>query len=109
MGARFLKRHGFAAVADLVAQHKDLAQWSRLGEAQILYLADKLVNDERIETIEARKRRMHARFADQPKAWQAAKKRLEKAQELERRVESATRKKLHKILESTPSRMSEVV
>lgn len=55
-GARLLKAHGFPRLAPLVAAHMDLTVTpdQPLDDAQIVYLADKLVAGDRLTDLEAR-------------------------------------------------------
>jgi hypothetical protein len=83
---------GYRRVAEVTTLHMDLQDevepWHRIlpGEAEILYLADKLVADTHVVALEER---LVARMADlraQPEGAARARARLERALELDRCV-----------------------
>jgi molybdenum cofactor cytidylyltransferase len=90
-GARLLRALGYPKVAALVAVHHDIAfpagQPPALGEAAIVYLADKLVRSERIVPLDERLERARAEFAGDPEAMLAAAGRLEKARRIAAQAE----------------------
>ena len=87
-GSNWLRKRGYVQVADVVSTHKDLPERSRIGEAEILYLADKLTDGDRISTLKNRMHRMEERFASGSDALHAAKKRIKQAAAIQKRVES---------------------
>jgi hypothetical protein len=99
-GAELLRRQGFPAVADLVARHMDLAprEGRPVNEAEILFLADKLVEGDRRVTLEDRFEATLAKFRDNPDARSAALRRQDRAMAVKRRVESAAGRSLEDIL-----------
>ncbi len=56
VGADFLKEHGFADVGDIIAVHHELPMQEefRISEKSLLFLADKLVLEDRECTLEER-------------------------------------------------------
>ena len=63
-GGKILRELGFGKVGDIVAVHSDLAGGNtRLSlETKIVYLADKLVEGERLVSLEERYRSSRQRF-----------------------------------------------
>lgn len=99
-GADLLRRQGFPAVADLVVRHMDLEsrEGRPVNEAEVLFLADKLVKGDRRVTLEDRFEATLARIRDNPDARSAALRRLDRAMAVKRRVESAAARSLEDIL-----------
>lgn len=99
-GAELLRRHGFPAVADLVLRHMDLEsrEGRPVNEAEILFLADKLVQGDRRVGLEDRFEAALAKFRDNPDARAAALRRLDRAMAVRRRVELAAGRPLEEIL-----------
>ena len=87
-GARRLRALGYRELAVLVGSHKDLPSRSRTPEAELLYLADKLVEGEGLSSLEARMERMRQRFREDPEAWKAARGRIRRAMRVQDRVEA---------------------
>ncbi len=87
-GARLLRELEFAKVADLVGAHTDhrFAQ-SKLDEAAIVYLADKLVSGERLVGLEQRFKRSRERFQGNSEALASASRRCQTAEAIAREVE----------------------
>jgi CTP:molybdopterin cytidylyltransferase MocA len=88
-GARLLREYGFAAVARLVASHMDLIVNERrpVGEAELLYLADKLVLGERTVSLTERLQTARSRFGHDADALRRLEIRLETARIIQRRCE----------------------
>lgn len=97
-GARWLRRRGYRRVAKVVATHKDLPERKKVGEAEILYLADKITDGEAVSTLSLRMFRMENRFAADSEALAAARRRLKTAMEIQRRVEALSGQPLSEIL-----------
>jgi CTP:molybdopterin cytidylyltransferase MocA len=98
-GARWLRERGYADTADIVGVHKDLPSRPLLGEAEILYLADKLTDGERVVPLSSRVRRMEERFAPGSEALVAAHRRLTRAAEIQGEVERIAGTPLQRILD----------
>jgi putative nucleotidyltransferase with HDIG domain len=88
-GAAMLRAAGYPAVADLVAEHVDLAprDHDALDEAQLLYLADKLVSGDEFVPLDRRFAERIARHANDPQVYAKITHRLETAREILARVE----------------------
>ena len=86
VGGAFLASWGFAAVGSVVALHMDLAGAPPLPEAEVLYLADKMLDGERLCSLEERRLQIELRFREDPKALRGALARLHRARELELRM-----------------------
>ncbi len=99
-GARIVKSLGYPRVAAVVAVHHDFlfAEGQELDEAAIVYLADKLVQNERLVTIEERVNAARERFAADAAAQRAADERLATAQRIAARVEAAVGASLREVI-----------
>jgi molybdenum cofactor cytidylyltransferase len=88
-GAATLRAAGYPAVADLVAEHVELAPRDRdtLDEAQLLYLADKLVRGDELVPLDHRFAGRLASHASDPHVRAKIIRRLETAREILARVE----------------------
>jgi CTP:molybdopterin cytidylyltransferase MocA/HD superfamily phosphohydrolase YqeK len=88
-GAAALKRMGYPAVAELVACHMELTPRcdNAVDAAELLFLADKLVEGDRIVPLETRFRRQLERHADNRQILTRIMRRLECARSILRRVE----------------------
>ena len=85
-GGNFLASWGFAAVGAVVACHMDLDVPAPSREAEVLYLADKMLDGEVLCSLEERRRRAARRFRENPQALRGALARLDRARELEQRL-----------------------
>lgn len=99
-GARLLKKIGFPKVAKIVAVHHDIAYREGIppDEAALVYLADKLVKEHRIVTIEERFRGVMDKYAADPQALSAILRRRAAAQSIGETVERITGAKLPEII-----------
>ncbi|MDR1472408.1 MAG: NTP transferase domain-containing protein [Synergistaceae bacterium] len=97
-GARWLQVRGYGKVAKIVASHKDLPASKGIGEAEILYLADKITDGESVLTVESRAAKMESRFPPGSEALANALRRMSRAAEIQRRVETAAGAALGEIL-----------
>lgn len=90
-GADLVTAAGYPRLASVVRRHMDMsrADAADVGEAQVLFLADKLVTGARVVSLEERLTALESRFADDPRALAAGRCRLEVAIDLARRVEDA--------------------
>jgi len=89
-GAALLERLGHARVARVVRNHMRLgdALVADLDETQIVYLADKLVQDDRLVGVDARFAVRFERWAGDPAALEGVRERLEEARLVQARVET---------------------
>ena len=99
LGARWLRKGGYGSVGALVALHKDLPPSDALSEAELLYLSDKIVEGEKISSLDARLQRMKERYPQGSQGRESAKRRIGRAQIIQKKVESITGKSLHELLE----------
>ncbi len=89
-GAALLEQMGYGVVADLVAVHTDLPPHLDDGVdgADLLYLADKLVDGSRVMSLESRFSRPLERYTHDPLVVASILRRLESARTIQRRVET---------------------
>jgi hypothetical protein len=83
---------GYAKLAEVVGRHMDLGDVrpdQPLDEAQVVYLADKLVQGERIVALRERFAPGLARFSEQPAAFEGVTRRLRTAEVIQARIEAA--------------------
>ena len=90
VGADLLSSMGYGALAGLVAVHMELPPrpQASLDAAELLYLADKLVEGTRIVPLETRCQRQVARHAADPACVEAITRRFERATGIRELVES---------------------
>jgi HD superfamily phosphohydrolase YqeK len=101
VAARALHRWGYAPVASVVGAHTDLPRKAS-PEQRILYLADKMVNGERLEGLEGRLVRMEARFAGNPEALKGARRRIGRARKIRTRLEVVLGRSLDEVIGPWP-------
>jgi molybdenum cofactor cytidylyltransferase len=89
-GAALLESLGYARVARIVRRHVELggALVDDVDEMQVVYLADKLVQGDRLVGVDARFARRFERWAGDPVALQRVRRRLEEARLVQARVEA---------------------
>lgn len=99
-GARMLSWWGFDQAADLVAAHMDLKTEpdDLLDEKQVLYLADKLVSEDRLVDMDERFRMKLEQYGHNPNAAYRIRTRRQTADTIRKRIESATGLPLGRIL-----------
>lgn len=97
-GEFFLRFHGFPLVAEIAACHRDLPPLPRI-EAALLHLADKLVSDTEIVSLDARKENMRIRYGADHNAWLAVRERFAAARKTARRIEHITGESLKTLLQ----------
>ena len=97
-GEIFLRLHGFPLLAEIAACHKDLPPLPRI-EAALLHLADKLVSDTEIVSLDARKENMRIRYGADHNAWLAVRERFAAARKTARRIERITGQSLETLLQ----------
>ncbi len=105
VGAAELCRLGFPQVAELVQQHMDLEPKPTMHPtvAEILYLADKLVVENRCVTLEERFAPRLKCFADHPGPLAAIKQRLTAAQTIRQKIQQFTGNSIEQLLNLIPS------
>lgn len=97
-GEVFLRFHGFPLLAEIAACHRDLPPLPRI-EAALLHLADKLVSDTEIVSLDARKEIMRIRYGVDPNAWLAIRERFAAARKTARKIERITKQSLEALLQ----------
>ena len=102
-GARLLADMGFPAMAAIVAAHMDLdvASNSRLDEAQIVYLADKLVSGDSIVSLKQRFDDKLKKYAHDPHLSALIRRRKRSALIIRDKVERATGKTIDQLVRIT--------
>lgn len=98
-GGDMLRTRGYEEVAAVVGVHMDLPDDVECLEAEILYLADKMAEGDRVLPLEQRMSRMESRFTHEGEALSAARRRILKAVEIQKRVEHITGKPLAEMFE----------
>lgn len=93
-GARILRDLGYSAVANLVETHMDILVQDEgpISEGEILYLADKQVQEGVAVDLKTRFNEKMSRYAGNPKAQTAMAKRLENALKIKERIEKVVGK-----------------
>ncbi len=83
-----------------MACHRDLPRNPRT-EAAILHLADKLVSERSIVSLEERKKKMKERYGSNEDAWNAVRKRYASSRRVARRIEHITGESLEALIQKT--------
>jgi probable phosphoglycerate mutase len=100
-GAELLADLGYPRIADIVRFHMDLPERrAPLSEADLLYLADKCVAEDRLVLPAERFRKAAARFSGNSEAAEGVRRRLRVAEALRERVEAAAGVSIEAILET---------
>ena len=82
-GMELLLREGYPGAATLVGRHMDLPCFAGdIGEAELLFLADKICRRNKLATLEDTERELEQRYAKDPTALDAAKERIKIAQSI---------------------------
>jgi molybdenum cofactor cytidylyltransferase len=91
-GARVAAELGYDAVADAIARHTDLARTAgaELDEAALVYLADKMVEDDRLVDLDARERATLSHHGAAHEAHEAILRRYADARDVARALEERT-------------------
>ncbi len=103
-GARLLAGHGFTRLAPIVDAHMDLDvhRDGPLDETQVVYLADKLVDGDRISDMDRRFRRKMDEFDRNPHAAESIQRRWETARSIRANAEETTGRSIEEILAEIP-------
>jgi CTP:molybdopterin cytidylyltransferase MocA len=90
VGAQILRRHGFGRVADIVALHMNFsaAEDAPITEAEVVYIADKQVQADRVTGVEARFESKLQRHAADPDICRYILKRRDHARKSLQRIET---------------------
>ena len=80
-GQKLLLREGYPGAAVLVGKHMDMEGFAGIvGEAELLFLADKICRRGKLTSLEDTLQEIESRFAKDPVALEAAKRRINTAQ-----------------------------
>ena len=95
-GENILKKLGFPMVAKIVGSHADISSRKEgiPNEEEVLYLADKMVLDDRIVPLIERYQIVQEQLASDPKAWAAATRRWADAFRIKEKIEREMGRKL---------------
>ncbi len=89
-GADLLAQMGYPQVGAAVASHMDIhSPASSLGEAELIYFADKCVEEDRLVSLEERFERALSRYAGRAEISSGIRKRYEDARRIGSRIEAA--------------------
>jgi HD superfamily phosphohydrolase YqeK len=99
-GARLLREHGFGVVAEPVATHMDILvnEGDAINASEVLYLADKMVQGERILPLAERFRKKMERCAGDPAIQKIINGRLQSALEIRKRIETRLGRTVEEVL-----------
>lgn len=102
VGAEWIRKIGFAWVADIASQHGDLkvAPEAGIGEEEIVFLADKLVRKDRIGTLEHRYQSSLRQYQENAEAVACIRDRWSRAEIIRKRVEERLGEALDGLLET---------
>ena len=102
-GAAILRANRMPAVANVIAAHTEIKFAGAIDERAIVYLADKLVRDDRLVTIEERFERALDRFRQRPDGLKSALRRKAAAQQIAGAIEARLGIPLFSILARLPA------
>jgi len=110
VGAEILQKWGYFGVADVVSVHHDIVvqDGSHLSAHEVVYLADKLVQEGKAVSLGARFQEKMDRYAHDPQARAAIAARLAQTLAIKKRVESILGKPLETIFTESPPEPDEV-
>jgi CTP:molybdopterin cytidylyltransferase MocA len=102
-GAALLDSLGFGRAARIVAAHRDITPHDapQLTERELVYLADKLVQGSARVPVAARFQQKLDRYAQDPEAAQAIRRRLANALAMQQRIEAAAGARLEDLVPGT--------
>lgn len=91
-GGELLKELGYGKVGEIIASHTDIEvnENAIITENEILYLADKLVNEDKVISVEERFRHSLEIYGNNPQALEKIKRRWNTAEKIARKIEKAT-------------------
>ncbi len=89
VGASLIRERGYPRVAEVVAVHMDMevASDQSISEAQVVYLADKMIKGSHMISITERLADLAKKYQGDPEALMAASRRLLQAQQIKMKVE----------------------
>lgn len=101
-GGRLLRRMGFSLAAEIVEAHIDIDLESSegIGEAELVYLADKLIQGNRLVTLEKRFEAGLKRFGRDPEIGPVIERRLNNARTIKHLVERTIGQTVENLMEN---------
>ena len=88
-GAKLITELGYPRVGAVVAKHMDIQSYGpSVDEADLIYFADKYVEEDRLVSLDERFQRSMSRYAGQPDILKKVIRRLEVAKDIGRRIEA---------------------
>jgi probable phosphoglycerate mutase len=106
-GARMIEKLGYPLVARIVASHMDIRLKRRgLDESDLVFLADKCIDEDRLVGLEERFERARSRFAGKPDILKAVERRFKAARIIRDRLEKLTGVSLDGIIRKYEKSMS---
>ncbi|MGO9022541.1 MAG: DVU_1551 family NTP transferase [Syntrophobacteraceae bacterium] len=106
-GARMIEKLGYPLVARVVASHMDIRLKRRgLDESDLVFLADKCIEEDRFVALEERFERSRSRFAGKPDILKAVERRFKAARTIRDRLEKLTGVSLDGIIRKYEKSMS---
>ncbi|HOO90692.1 MAG TPA: NTP transferase domain-containing protein [Syntrophales bacterium] len=103
-GSEIILKLGYPKVAAIVGSHVniDLVTRDYLDEAEVIYLADKLVQENRIVPLQNRFAGARELFKDNPEIIEAVEQRFQNAETILQRIEKINGEKIYNILGDSP-------
>ena len=91
-GARLIAEMGYPRVGAVVAKHMDIqSHGPSLDEADLIYFADKCVEEDRLVSLEERFEKSMSRYADRPHILKKIVRRFDEAKNIGKRIEALLR------------------
>ena len=88
-GSKLISEMGYPRVGTVVAKHMDIeSRGPSVDEADLIYFADKCVEEDRIVSLEERFQRSMSRYADRPDILQKIVRRFDEARNIGKRIEA---------------------
>ncbi len=98
-GARLLAERGYRRVASVVAKHMDIrSPGPSLDEADLIYFADKCVEEDRLVSLEQRFEKTLGRYADRSDIREKIMERFENARKIGKRIEAFIGRPLEEVI-----------
>jgi alpha-ribazole phosphatase len=106
VAAGLLAGMGYARVGSVVARHMDIQlSGPSLNEADIVYFADKCVEEDRLVSLEDRFENSMARYADRPGIRKRVLERLENARNIGERIEAMLGRTVEEVIRGHENRL----
>lgn len=98
-GARLLAGMGYSRVGAVVARHMNIqSSGPGVDEADLIYFADKCVEEDRLVSLEDRFEKSRARYTDRPDIREKVKQRFENARNIGKRIEALLGRPVEQII-----------